>query len=226
MTTASEHKEETPKHGKAKRTRKHAGDMPRDKDGELDLKAIKEARREAPGEEPLPPETSEKPAIIHPLPHTTGIPHEAGTDPEEIKDEMRKAWEDGEPGAVNPDDPLPDYEAQNQYGLRKAGRLWRARQEGLPTLLIECDTAEQAKDAYLLEVEAESERREGGKKKGEKSVTPLTGPLTLPAGLPAGTTITVGSGDLPKPRKELVRVRRLTEGMGPPLPGPPAPPRK
>lgn len=188
-----------------------AADVPR-KDGEVDVAKLKEQRREKPDESPAERaervgETGDKgesrPAIIHALPHVAGTRHEAGQDPDEVKKDAKEAGgtaeeNSGEPGTDN---------AQVLYGLRKEGRLFRCRQEGLPTLMVEADTAEQAKEAYVTEMQ----RRAGDDPESLKPKKGAAGPGGAGTLVPPGMALVpaTGADTAPKVNAETVNVTKL-----------------
>lgn len=161
----STHKKDDEKAAKKAAGRSKAPDTPRTSGGEVDTARLKEQRREKPDESPAQRvervgETAapQRPAVVHPAPHLPGTPHPAGEDSDEAKPKDGDGTEAAAagPGPVVPvsegETPFPDHQAQNLYGLRKAGRLYRCRQEGLALLLIEADSPEQAREAYCAEM--------------------------------------------------------------------------
>lgn len=152
------------------------------KGDEVDTAKLKELRREKPDEAPvLPGDEGGKPAKIHPLPHEVGIAHPPGEE-EETEDKAEAAGADTAT-------PFTDQQAQTLYGLRKEGRLYRCRQAGHDVMLVEADSPEQAREAYVTE--AKSRAGEGETEKGKKA------PAAIPA-LPAGF-MAVPIQDAPEP---------------------------
>jgi hypothetical protein len=145
---------------------------PPKKGDEVDVAKLKEQRREKPDEAPALPDEETRPAIIHPVPHMGGVKHKPG--------EEREAKDDAEDAGADTATPFPDDQAQTLYGLRKEGRLYRCRQTGHDLMLIEADSPEQAREAYVTE--ARSRAGEEAPEKGKKAVK---APVAMPA-LPAG----------------------------------------
>jgi hypothetical protein len=79
-------------------------------------------------------------AVIHPVPHTDGVKHLPGENPEEDA----------------PHDPNLE---QTLWGLRMAGRLYRGTHPDRGTLMIEADDEECAKEAAAKEFQAMDKRR-------------------------------------------------------------------
>jgi hypothetical protein len=150
-----------------------ASKAPPRKGDEVDTAKLKEMRREKPDEAPALPTDETRPAIIHPAPHEVGVKHKPG--------EEAEATDDAKEAGADVATPFTDAQAQTLYGLRKEGRLYRCRQAGHDLMLIEADSPEQAREAYVTEARSRAgeEAPEKGKK-GEKKA-----PVAMPA-LPAG----------------------------------------
>lgn len=172
-------------------------EVPRTGDGEVDVKKWKESKREAPGEEPKPlEETSTRPVLIHPLPHVGGEPHEPGKEPPEPPE-----------GAPEPTTPFPDAAAQRIYGLRKEGRLWRCRLTGHDTLLVECDTEKQAREAACTEWKHLA--GESDEKKAQKKAAKEFAPAAMPALPPGFVAVPMEQAKVAPVKEENVRVVKL-----------------
>jgi hypothetical protein len=168
-----------------------------------------------------------RPAFVHPAPHVRGAKHVAGEEPPEVGAPERagfawnaaeEVWRDPATGETAegppPSEGAPEADnAQILYGLRKEGRLFSCQQTGLAPKLIECDTAEEAREAYCAEL-----RREAGEephpkraKKAEKGEAAKA--VALPAMPPGFVAVPVASvaPDLAKPavKPELVKVVKL-----------------
>jgi hypothetical protein len=157
-----------------KRAKPFDASKPAPKKGdEVDTAKLKEARREKPDEAPALPNDETRPAVIHPVPHMGGVKHKPG--------EEAEATEDAKEAGADVATPFTDDQAQTLYGLRKEGRLYRCRQTGHDLMLIEADSPEQAREAYVTEARSRAgeEAPEKGKKAEKKS------PVAMPA-LPAG----------------------------------------
>jgi hypothetical protein len=142
------------------------------KGDEVDTAKLKELRREKPDEAPALPDQETRPAVIHPVPHMGGVRHEPGEE-DEARDEAEAAGADTAT-------PFTDEQAQTLYGLRKEGRLYRCRQAGHDLMLIEADSEQQAREAYVTEARARA-----GEEEPEKGAKRAKAPAAMPA-LPAG----------------------------------------
>jgi hypothetical protein len=142
----------------------------------------------------------EKPAVVHGPPHVGGREHVAGEDPVDPDDDRPE----GEP---KPSPVVPADNVQKLYGLRKEGRLYRCSVVGGVTKLIEADSPEQAKEAYVADVRhdrGEAPEEPGTKKgKANKAAAPAKAPaIEVPPGY-------VVMGPAPEPPIDVASVRAV-----------------